>query len=71
MTQIYRNPDKPLYRTGNAVLLALVAYNIILIISAKLYYKSRNAQRDKIWGTMSEGERADYLQTTTDKGNKR
>lgn len=70
-TQVYRNQDKPLYRTGNAVLLALVAYNIILIISAKLYYRSRNARREKIWGRMSEGDRAYYLETTTDQGNKR
>ena len=70
-TQVYRNQDKPLYRTGNAVLLALVAYNIILIISSKLYYRSRNARREKIWGRMSEGDRAYYLETTHDQGNKR
>ena len=70
-TQVYRNQDKPLYRTGNKVLLALVAYNIILIISSKLYYRSRNARREKIWEGMSEGDRAYYLETTNDQGNKR
>ena len=48
-----------------------MAYNIVVIISSKLYYRSRNAQRDKIWDSMSEAERAQYLVTTTDKGNKR
>ncbi|KAG7002090.1 dTDP-4-amino-4,6-dideoxygalactose transaminase [Physcia stellaris] len=70
-SNIYRDHDKPLYRTGNAVLLALIAYNIILIVSAKLYYRSRNAQREKVWSGMSEAERARYLETTTDGGNKR
>ena len=69
--QVYRNPDKPLYRTGNKVLLGLIAYNIVLIISSKLYYKARNARREKIWEGMSEGDRAYYLETTTDEGNKR
>ena len=70
-TQVYRNQDKPYYRTGNKVLLGLVAYNIVLIIASKFYYRSRNASRDKIWESMSEGDRAYYLETTTDKGNKR
>lgn len=69
--QIYRDDDKPLYRTGNKVLLGLVAYNIILIVSAKLYYRSRNASREKIWRGMSDAERLHYLETTSDSGNKR
>lgn len=44
---------------------------MILIILSKLYYRSRNARREEIWGRMSEGDRASYLETTTDEGNKR
>lgn len=69
--QIYRDKDKPLYRKGNKVLLAFTAYNIILIILSKLYYKWRNATRDRIWESMSAADKAYYLEHTTDKGNKR
>ena len=31
----------------------------------------RNASREKVWRGMSEREKAEYLSTTTDKGNKR
>ncbi|KAL8735845.1 MAG: hypothetical protein Q9181_002674 [Wetmoreana brouardii] len=70
-SNIYRDPDRPLYRTGNKVLLGLVAWNVVLILSSKFYYASRNAQRDRIWQSMTEAARAQYLATTTDKGNKR
>ena len=70
-TQIYRESDKPLYRTGNKVLLALIAFTMVFIISSKLYYISRNAYREKIWQSMSDADRAHYLKTTNDKGNKR
>ncbi|KAK5158248.1 hypothetical protein LTS14_003266 [Recurvomyces mirabilis] len=69
--QIYRQEDKPLYRTGNKVLLALVAYNIVLFVFAKIFYVTINQRREKIWGAMTRDERAYYLSTTTDKGNKR
>ncbi|KAK4555705.1 hypothetical protein LTR86_007458 [Recurvomyces mirabilis] len=69
--QIYRQEDKPLYRTGNKVLLALVAYNIVLFVFAKIFYVTINQRREKIWGAMTRDERAHYLSTTTDKGNKR
>ncbi|KAL8781839.1 MAG: hypothetical protein Q9213_005841 [Squamulea squamosa] len=70
-SNIYREHDKPLYRTGNQVLLGLIAWNIVLIILSKLYYMSKNSQREKVWQGMSEAERANYLETTEDKGNKR
>lgn len=69
--QIYRTQDAPLYRTGNKVLLSILAYNFILIFAMKAYYIKRNAQRAKIWNGMSEEERRVYLETTTDRGNKR
>ncbi|KAL8637784.1 MAG: hypothetical protein Q9226_009078 [Calogaya cf. arnoldii] len=55
---VYRDHDKPLDRTGNKVFIGLVAYNIVLIISSKIYYMTRNAQRERIWQGMSEGEKA-------------
>lgn len=40
--QIYRNNDKPLYRTGNKVLIALSVYSFFLFIVAKIYYDWKN-----------------------------
>ncbi|KAF2190867.1 MFS general substrate transporter [Zopfia rhizophila CBS 207.26] len=68
---IYRDDDKPLYRRGNRVLIGICAYNFALFIVAKLYYLSINRKREKIWDAMSKDEKERYLNTTTDKGNKR
>lgn len=69
--QIYNAPDAPLYRTGNKVLLGLVAWNIVLIASIRYYYKWRNSQRDKIWNSLTQEDRDSYLATTKDQGSKR
>ena len=70
-TQIYRDQDKPLYRKGNKVLLGLVAYNICVFVSTKVFYVWTNLKRDRIWKRMSHEEKEHYLATTTDKGNRR
>lgn len=70
-SNIYRNQDKPLYRTGNKVLIGLCVYNIALFVFAKIYYVWRNKVRAKQWDAMSTSQKEEYLATTTDKGNKR
>ena len=40
--QIYRENDKPYYRTGNKVLIALAAWSLVMFIIAKYYYVWRN-----------------------------
>jgi len=70
-TQIYQNKDKPLYYTGNKVLLGIAAYNVFLFIGAKIYYTRKNNQRDRVWDSMTRDEKLNYLATTKDKGNKR
>lgn len=42
MVQVYREDDKPLYRTGNKVLIALTVWSLALFILAKWYYIWRN-----------------------------
>lgn len=69
--QIYRTEDAPYYRTGNKVLLGIIAWTTVLIIAVKFYYKWRNASRDKIWSVMTPEQRDEYLRTTKDQGNKR
>ncbi len=49
----------------------MLALNVVLYSSTKGYYMFRNHQRAKKWDAMSEEERLEYLETTTDKGNKR
>jgi hypothetical protein len=68
---VYQHDDKPLYRRGNKVCLAILAWNIIYIFAVKFYYVHRNSSRDKIWNAMSDEQKQEYLRTTTDKGNKR
>lgn len=68
---IYRDDDKPAYRRGNRVLIGINCLNIVLYVFAKVYYTYRNRQKAKIWDNMNEEERLHYLETTTDRGNKR
>jgi hypothetical protein len=53
------------------VLVSITVVNIGIYIFAKLYYVVRNRRRDTTWSAMTEEQRAEYLATTTDKGNKR
>ncbi|KAL4985014.1 major facilitator superfamily domain-containing protein [Aspergillus falconensis] len=68
--QIYREDDKPYYRRGNKVLLALVAWDVVMTVFIKWYYVWRNKSRGRIWDAMSS-EKDHYLKTTKDEGNKR
>jgi len=61
---IYVDNDKPLYKKGNAALLAINILGILLFGLTKLYYMWRNRQRERIWNAMSEDEKADYIATT-------
>ncbi|KAL4956468.1 MFS general substrate transporter [Aspergillus filifer] len=70
-SNIYREDDKPYYRRGNKVLLALVAWNVSMTVFIKVYYIWRNKTRDRIWNAMSAEEKDTYLRTTKDEGNKR
>ncbi|KAJ6780948.1 hypothetical protein PWT90_05375 [Aphanocladium album] len=70
-SQIYRENDKPYYYKGNKALLAVVAWNVVVIIAMKAYYNWRNNTRDRVWASMSREQRVHYLATTTDEGNKR
>lgn len=67
-TQIYREEDKPLYRTGNKALIALVCYNFVLFLSTKAFYVWTNRKRDEVWSNMGREEKKRYLETTEDEG---
>jgi len=68
---IYREDDKPMYRRGNKVLIGICAYNFVAFIGAKFYYVYINKKREDIWSGMDKLEKERYLETTSDKGNKR
>ena len=70
-SNIYRADDAPLYRRGNSILIGLVAYNIVLYISAKLYYSWKNKSRETQWNKLSDDEKLKYLDQEVDGGSKR
>ncbi|KAK9351065.1 major facilitator superfamily domain-containing protein [Lipomyces doorenjongii] len=68
---IYRADDQPLYKRGNKVLIGLCCMNMVIYLLVKVYYVMRNRHRDKIWNAMTQQEKEHYMNTTTDRGNKR
>ncbi|KAE8371481.1 major facilitator superfamily domain-containing protein [Aspergillus bertholletiae] len=68
---VYRADDKPKYRRGNTVLFALNILAILLFIATKVYYVLRNRHRERVWNSMTEEERQDYSNNTSDTGSKR
>lgn len=68
---IYRADDKPLYHRGNTVLFGLNILSIVLFLIAKAYYVWKNRVRERKWNAMTKEQRQDYLDNTTDEGNKR
>ncbi|PPJ59370.1 hypothetical protein CBER1_11709 [Cercospora berteroae] len=70
-SQIYREHDKPLYRKGNAALIAVCVFNMFLFVAAKWFYVGVNRRRDQAWNALTTEEKEDYLSTTKDQGNRR
>ncbi|KAH8893657.1 MFS general substrate transporter [Thozetella sp. PMI_491] len=70
-SNMYRADDAPFYKRGNRQLLAILCTNICLYLLTKIYYVSRNRQKERVWTAMTEDERMDYILHTTDEGNKR
>ncbi|KAG8679693.1 hypothetical protein FRC09_018791, partial [Ceratobasidium sp. 395] len=70
-THIYNDADKPFYHKGNKVLAGIAVWNVILFFLVKLYYIQRNKWKATRWNVMTTDEKAHYLETTKDKGNKR
>ncbi|QRV92579.1 major facilitator superfamily transporter [Ceratobasidium sp. AG-Ba] len=68
---IYRADDKPLYKRGNRTLIAICSMNIVLYGLTWVFYRTINKRRDKVWNAWTKEEQTQYLETTSDKGNKR
>ncbi|KAI0095223.1 major facilitator superfamily domain-containing protein [Irpex rosettiformis] len=70
---IYQASDKVrcLDKRGNRVLIGICSLNICLYIFTYFFYRTINTRRAKKWDTMSPKEQQEYLDTTTDNGNKR
>ncbi|KAL1628701.1 hypothetical protein SLS56_005693 [Neofusicoccum ribis] len=68
---IYRNDDKPLYHRGNRNLIIINCISICVFLATKVYYVTRNKQREKVWNAMTPEQRADYIKNTTDRGSHR
>ncbi|KAJ5509741.1 hypothetical protein N7527_011884 [Penicillium freii] len=70
-SNIYRADDKPNYRRGNGQLIAVNVATMVAYVLAKLYYTRRNQWKKTQWDKFTPEEKATYLSTTTDEGNKR
>ncbi|CAM1510556.1 Fc.00g008910.m01.CDS01 [Cosmosporella sp. VM-42] len=70
-SNIYRDDDKPLYRRGNKILLAITSFNIVLFWLVKAFYIWRNKVRDRKWNAMSKSEQEIYVLQSEDEGMKR
>lgn len=70
-SNIYRADDAPNYTRGNKTLLGIAVGNIAVYLLTKAYYLWRNKSRAAKWEAMTEEQQLEYLETTTDEGNKR
>ncbi|OKL55546.1 hypothetical protein UA08_09232 [Talaromyces atroroseus] len=70
-SNIYRSDDSPLYHRGDGQLIAINVATIVAYILAKAYYVARNRWKKNKWDNMTPQEKATYLETTNDQGNKR
>ncbi|ORY90782.1 major facilitator superfamily domain-containing protein [Leucosporidium creatinivorum] len=70
-SNIYRADDKPLYKRGNRVLLAIIILNLVIFAFTKVYFILRNRNKQAKWEALTAEERATYLATTKDEGNRR
>lgn len=70
-SNIYRSDDSPLYHRGNEQLIAINVATIVVYALAKVYYEARNRWKKARWEKLSPEEKAHYLETTSDLGNKR
>ncbi|KXN91797.1 hypothetical protein AN958_11947 [Leucoagaricus sp. SymC.cos] len=71
-SNVYRADDAPLYRRGNMWLMIIGVFNLVMLYPCtRIYYIWRNKQRDRVWNSMTADEKAEYLETTQDVGNRR
>ncbi|GMF57249.1 unnamed protein product [[Candida] boidinii] len=70
-SNIYRPDDKPLYHRGNTTLFWIAFSMIPIMLLTRAFYTYINYRREKTWQSMTEEEREDYIQNTTDEGSYR
>ncbi|OWB74317.1 hypothetical protein B5S31_g4106 [[Candida] boidinii] len=70
-SNIYRPDDKPLYHRGNMQLFWIAFAMFPIMLLTKAFYVYINRTREKKWQSMTEEEREDYIQNTTDEGSYR
>ncbi|TDZ25838.1 putative transporter [Colletotrichum sidae] len=72
--QIYRSYDSPYYRRGNAALVAICAFSLVVFLVHRQVLIHLNKKKEKVWSTMSTEERLAYQSDTAareEDGNKR
>lgn len=66
-----KNDNPPYYPKGKETVLGLSIAGGVLVLSTSLYYHLRNQYKERKWNSMTVEEQRDYVQNTTDLGNKR
>ncbi|KAL3427445.1 major facilitator superfamily transporter [Phlyctema vagabunda] len=68
---IYRTDDKPLYHRGNTILIVINLLSILVFLLTKVYYITKNKQRERVWNAMSADEQREYKTTCRLTGSRR
>ncbi|WWC71813.1 uncharacterized protein I206_105772 [Kwoniella pini CBS 10737] len=69
---LYQASDKPRYKHANSAIVGIILFNLVILYpGTRWYYKSINKKRELTWDNMTSEQKTEYLETTTDKGNKR
>ncbi|KAJ5547425.1 hypothetical protein N7494_005010 [Penicillium frequentans] len=68
---VYQTDDKPYYKRGNKILIALAVISLFLFVGSKFYYDWCNKRNAEKWNAMTSEQREDYLRETPIMNNKR
>ncbi|KAJ5528374.1 hypothetical protein N7513_012533 [Penicillium frequentans] len=68
---VYQTDDKPYYKRGNKILIALAVISLFLFVGSKFYYDWCNKRNAEKWNAMTREQREDYLRETPIMNNKR
>ncbi|KAJ5660593.1 Major facilitator superfamily domain general substrate transporter [Penicillium longicatenatum] len=68
---VYQIDDKPYYKRGNKILIALAVISLFSFVGSKVYYDRCNRRNAERWNAMTSEQRKDYLREHPTMNNKR
>ncbi|KAJ3095390.1 hypothetical protein HDU97_006993 [Phlyctochytrium planicorne] len=70
-SQIFRNDDAPLFKRGFVIVNICLSIVVVLFASLFFIYRGINSSRERKWNALTAEQKAEYLRTTKDVGNRR